>query len=69
MRALVDAGWVKSGRGEDRRERVFSLTAAGVKKVQSSAAAWRRAQARFKKTIGPDWAQVEEALGRIADSF
>jgi DNA-binding MarR family transcriptional regulator len=69
LRPLIDAGWVKSERGRDRRERIFSLSAAGEKKVHASAAAWRRAQSRFKKAFGPGWDQVEEALGHIADSL
>jgi DNA-binding MarR family transcriptional regulator len=66
---LIDAGWVKSERGRDRRERIFSLSAAGAKKVQSSAAAWRRAQLRFKKAFGPGWDRVEAALGHIAEAL
>lgn len=69
LRPLIDAGWVKTERGSDRRERIFSLTGAGEKKVQSCAAAWRRAQSRFKKAFGPGWDQVESALERIAASL
>ena len=69
MRSLVDLGLVRSVRGEDRRERIFSLTTAGEKKMKTAAPSWRRAQLRFKKAAGPGWDRVELALVNIAGAL
>ena len=68
LQPLLDAGWVKSERGEDRRERYLLLTASGERKYQDALPAWRRAQNRVKKTIGRDWERLERDLRQIAGS-
>jgi len=68
LQPLVDAGWVKSERGEDRRERHLRLTASGERKFQDALPAWRRAQKQLTKTIGRDWERLERDLRQIAGS-
>jgi DNA-binding MarR family transcriptional regulator len=69
LQSLVDAGWVKSDRGEDRRERHLRLTASGERKYQEAVPAWNRAQNQLKIIIGPDWARLERDLRQIAGSI
>jgi DNA-binding MarR family transcriptional regulator len=68
LQPLVAAGWVKSERGEDRRERHLRLTASGERKFQDALPAWRRAQKQLTKTIGRDWERLERDLRQIAGS-
>lgn len=68
LQPLVDTGWVKSERGEDRRERHLRLTASGERKYQDALPAWRRAQNRLKRVIGQDWDRLERDLRQIVGS-
>jgi DNA-binding MarR family transcriptional regulator len=68
LQPLVEAGWVKSERGEDRRERYLRLTASGQRKYEDALPAWRRAQNQLKKTLGRDWDRLERDLRQIAGS-
>jgi DNA-binding MarR family transcriptional regulator len=68
LRTLIDDGWVKSARGEDRRERHLRLTASGERKYQDALPAWRRAQNQLRKTIGRDWERLERDLRQITGS-
>ena len=65
LRPLFDAGWVKSERGADRRERHLRLTVSGLRKYQDATPAWRRAQTRLKKAVGRGWDELEQDLRRI----
>jgi DNA-binding MarR family transcriptional regulator len=69
LRTLIDAGWVKSEPGEDRRERHLRLIAPGERKYQEAVPAWRRAQNQLKKTIGRDWDRLERDLRQITGSI
>jgi DNA-binding MarR family transcriptional regulator len=66
LQPLVDAGWVNSERGEDRRERHLRLTASGERKFQDALPSWRRAQKQLQRTIGRDWDRLERELRQIA---
>lgn len=68
LQPLVDTGWVKSERGEDRRERHLRLTASGERKYQDALPAWRRAQNQLKRVIGQDWDRLERDLRQIVGS-
>lgn len=68
LQPLIEAGWVKDERGDDRRERHLRLTASGRRKYQDATPAWRRAQNRLKKTIGRSWEELEQDLRRITGS-
>ena len=68
LQPLVEAGWVKSERGEDQRERHLRLTASGERKYQEALPAWRRAQYQLTKAIGRDWDRLERDLRQIAGS-
>jgi DNA-binding MarR family transcriptional regulator len=68
LQPLVAAGWVKSERGEDQRERHLRLSASGERKYRAALPSWQRAQNRLKKAIGRDWDRLERELRHIAGS-
>jgi DNA-binding MarR family transcriptional regulator len=71
LRPLIDAGWVVSDTGEDRREKFVRLTEAGAAKLRQARPAWERAQERLRSRL-PDgaWSGLLAALpdlARLAD--
>jgi DNA-binding MarR family transcriptional regulator len=52
IRPLSDEGLVSVERGEDRRQRVLSLTALGRKRLDLATPAWTRVQAELLDTVG-----------------
>lgn len=65
LQALIDEGWVKETRGDDRRERYLALTPSGRRKLEDTLPAWRRAQNRLKKALGRNWEELDADLRRI----
>jgi len=58
---------VRTARGDDRRERRVTLTAAGKLQFQRADRAWRHAQARFQARCGMDeWEAMQRGLTAIA---
>src|SRR5437588_10214614 len=51
---LVAAGWVSVRSGEDRREKLVTITEAGTAKLAEARPAWERAQARMKSLLPED---------------
>lgn len=51
LRVLEKAGWVRIEPGEDKRERLVSLTERGGDVLEKSVPLWRSAQARLKATF------------------
>src|ERR1700722_5498679 len=51
LRPLIDAGWVAIRPGEDRREKLVSLTDAGAAKLREARPAWERAQQRMRSRL------------------
>lgn len=68
LQALIEDGWVKETRGDDRRERYLQLTPSGRRKYQEAKPAWRRAQNRLVKAIGRSWEEFDADLRRITGS-
>jgi DNA-binding MarR family transcriptional regulator len=68
LQALIEEGWVKETRGDDRRERYLQLTPSGRRKYQEAKPAWRRAQNRLIKALGRSWEELDADLRRITGS-
>src|SRR5262250_801541 len=49
LRPLMKRGWVAVRPGQDRREKRFEITAAGVAKLEEARPAWERAQAGCRR--------------------
>ena len=72
LRPLIDAGWVAIRPGEDRREKLVSLTDAGTAKLREARPAWERAQERLRSRL-PErtWSGLLDLLPeltRLADT-
>ncbi len=55
-------GWVQSKEGDDRRERIFRLTKAGLEKFHRASRRWRQAQERLGAALGD---KTMEQLGAL----
>ena len=51
LRPLVDAGWIAVRSGDDRREKLVTITKAGTAKLTEARPAWERAQARMQALL------------------
>jgi DNA-binding MarR family transcriptional regulator len=72
LRPLIDAGWVAIRPGEDRREKLVSLTDAGAAKLREARPAWERAQQRLRSRLPEGtWSSLLDLLPeltRLADT-
>jgi DNA-binding MarR family transcriptional regulator len=69
MAVIEKQGWVKVERGEDRRERLFSLTASGKRKLAQAAPHWEAAERRLLKALGEqDWKSMHETVARVTQA-
>src|SRR5712691_6215722 len=51
LRPLVDAGWIAVRSGDDRREKLVTITEAGTAKLAEARPAWERAQTRMQALL------------------
>ena len=51
LRPLLDARWIAVRSGDDRREKLVTITKAGTAKLAEARAAWERAQARLQAVL------------------
>ncbi len=66
IRPLVDKGLLAVRQGEDRRQRIVSLTAAGRKRAIRAAAAWEKRQRAVVKDFGEEsWSAMMQELARL----
>jgi DNA-binding MarR family transcriptional regulator len=66
LRLLVDAGWIAVRSGDDRREKLVTITKAGTAKLTEAWPAWERAQARMQALL-PErvWQGLMEILPEV----
>lgn len=63
LRPLIDRGWVEVVEGADARHRPVALTRRGRDKLAEALPAWRAAQKRVAKGLGPEgWADLLAGL-------
>ena len=66
LRLLLKRGLIRATQGDDRRQRLLSLTAEGRQKFQRSRPRWERAQRRLQAALGPGtWGQLSEVLVEV----
>jgi DNA-binding MarR family transcriptional regulator len=66
LRPLLDARWIAVQSGEDRREKLVTITAAGTAKLAEAGPAWQRAQARMRKRLPEDtWQRLLAVLPEL----
>jgi DNA-binding MarR family transcriptional regulator len=67
LRPLVDAGWVAIRAGQDRREKLVTITESGNAKLQGARPAWERAQQRMQGLLPEGtWQGLLEMLPEVA---
>src|SRR5437588_8478304 len=63
------AGWVRVKRGQDKRERLFSLTAAGKRQIEEAEPHWAAAEQRLRRELGDaNWKSMKEAVSRLTEA-
>ena len=50
----MNARWISICCGDDRREKLITITAAGTAKLAEAGPAWQRAQVRMRKLLPED---------------
>src|SRR5262249_18988453 len=66
---LRKRGWIQVRPGTDRRERVFSLTAAGREHIAAAQRHWRAAEHRLRSALGPAmWKQLQATVTHAANA-
>ena len=68
LRALIEATWVAVTSGEDHRQHLLQLTAAGKKKLNRSLPLWEKIQNQFISEIGAQQLQELRTLLRLVES-
>jgi DNA-binding MarR family transcriptional regulator len=59
-------GWVRSQPGSDKRERLFSLTMAGKRKLAEAQPHWERAQQTLRKALSDQgWKAMRETVSMM----
>jgi DNA-binding MarR family transcriptional regulator len=68
VRGLESRGWVAIRTGDDRRERVLAITAAGRALLAEATPLWDAVQARMTAELGADWQVLMTALHAVTAS-
>jgi len=68
LQPLAEAGWIRGLSGSDRREKIWELTAAGRRKLESARPMWEGVQRELRTRLGADgwnalFAGLDEAAG------
>jgi DNA-binding MarR family transcriptional regulator len=67
LRPLVKSGWVAVRAGEDRREKLFKITAGGAAKLEEARPAWQQAQERMRSLLPEGvWQNLLTVLPEVA---
>jgi DNA-binding MarR family transcriptional regulator len=67
LRVLEEAALVALSPGEDQRDRVATLTAAGATTLRAATRAWLRLQERLAGVLGEDAARLVSVTRRVTD--
>jgi DNA-binding MarR family transcriptional regulator len=66
---LQRQGWVRSRRGADRRQRLFSLTREGRQRMALAQPYWERAERRLRRELGDEgWRNMKETVLRMTEA-
>jgi DNA-binding MarR family transcriptional regulator len=68
LRPLTGAKWVAAATGQDRRQHLLQLTAAGRRKLLRSLPLWEEAQRQFLSQIGSESLQELRALLALSET-
>jgi DNA-binding MarR family transcriptional regulator len=63
---LEKLGWVRSRRGDDRRERLFHLTRVGERQMAKAQPYWEQAEQTLRQALGgTDWKRMKKIVFRL----
>src|SRR5271170_6260208 len=63
---LVKRGWIGANSGEDRREKLLTITPAGRRKFTQAQPDWERAQDKLRARVGEKtWHRMEKLLTSV----
>jgi DNA-binding MarR family transcriptional regulator len=68
LRPLINAKWVATATGEDRRQHWLQLTAAGNRKLSRALPLWEKAQREFADQIGTESLRELSTILGLAES-
>jgi DNA-binding MarR family transcriptional regulator len=67
LQPLEREGWIASSEGEDRRERVWSITGLGRKKLDAARGSWTKAQGQLRAGLTADeWETLAALLAKVS---
>lgn len=67
LRPLARRGLIRADAGDDRREKRWTVTAAGLRRLSAATISWRHAQARLREHLGTErWERLLDDLAAIA---
>jgi DNA-binding MarR family transcriptional regulator len=65
LERMQKRGWISVTQGTDKRERLFSLTAAGKSQIAKAKPHWELAESRLRNELGESgWNDMKEAVSR-----
>jgi DNA-binding MarR family transcriptional regulator len=66
---LLKQGWIRVRRGEDRRERMFSLTGAGKRKLAEAQPPWEQAERTLRQQLGnAGWKSMKQVVSQMTEA-
>jgi len=66
LKVLKEKGWIETVPGDDARERLVRLTAAGRRRLAAARPTWKKAQAQLRSALGEqDWDATLHVLDAI----
>jgi len=66
LERMEKRGWISVTQGKDKRERLFSLTAAGKRQMAKAKPHWVLAESRLRNELGESgWNDMKEALSLV----
>lgn len=69
LAVLRKRGWIQVRPGNDRRERVFSLTRAGKRQIAEAQPYWESAEEQLRKALGPAaWKQMRTTVAEATSA-
>lgn len=69
LRLLLKQGWIRVRHGEDRRERMFSLTPAGKRKMAEAQPHWEQAERMLRQRLGDaGWKSMKQTVARVTEA-
>jgi len=67
LQPLEREGWIASEHGEDRRQRLWSITAAGRRKLDTAQKRWSEAQASLREGLTEaEWTTLHTLLAKVS---